>query len=118
MKLLAGRGDLFDSDEESVSGCSGFGGDEMINWMRSAGFRNALDRKAYYGFVKILCGIEREDLAMKVFRMMKGYGHALGIKTYDLLIGKLAEHNQIIGQMHCLRRWRRGECQWLRRFIS
>lgn len=32
---------------------------------------------------------------MKVFRMMKGYGHAPGIKTYDLLMGKLAEHNQV-----------------------
>ncbi|ONK60651.1 uncharacterized protein A4U43_C08F21070 [Asparagus officinalis] len=70
-------------------------GDEMITWMRSAGFGNALDRKAYYGFIKILCGIERVDHAMKVFRLMKGYGHAPGIKTYDLLIGKLAEHNQV-----------------------
>lgn len=70
-------------------------GDEMINWMRSAGFKAELNRKAYYGFIKILCGIERVDHAMKVFRMMKGYGHAPGIKTYDLLIQKLAEHNQV-----------------------
>ncbi|KAM0937884.1 putative tetratricopeptide-like helical domain superfamily [Dioscorea sansibarensis] len=69
-------------------------GDEMIGWMRSAGFGSEVDRKAYYGFIKILCGIERVDHAMKVFRMMKGYGHAPGIKTYDLLIGKLAAHNQ------------------------
>lgn len=70
-------------------------GDEMIGLMRAAGFGDALDRKAYYGFVKTLCGIERVDHAMKVFRMMKGYGHAPGVKSYGLLIGKLAEHNQI-----------------------
>ncbi|XP_074592649.1 small ribosomal subunit protein mL104 (rPPR9) [Curcuma longa] len=69
-------------------------GDEMIGWMRSAGFGDKLDRKAYYGFVKILCGIERVEHAMKVFRMMKGYGHAPGVKTYSLLIEKLATHNQ------------------------
>ncbi|OAY81287.1 Pentatricopeptide repeat-containing protein PNM1, mitochondrial [Ananas comosus] len=69
-------------------------GDEMIGWMRSAGFGDRLDRKAYFGFIKILCGIERVEHAMKVFRMMKGYGHAPGIKTYNLLIGKLATHNQ------------------------
>nr|QSQ68613.1 hypothetical protein PY_026628 [Puya raimondii] len=69
-------------------------GDEMIGWMRSAGFSDRLDRKAYYGFIKILCGIERVEHAMKVFRMMKGYGHAPGIKSYNLLIGKLATHNQ------------------------
>ncbi|KAJ6834934.1 pentatricopeptide repeat-containing protein PNM1, mitochondrial [Iris pallida] len=70
-------------------------GDEMVGWMRSAGFGDMLDRKAYYGFIKILCGIERVEHAMKVFRMMKGFGHAPGIKSYDLLIGKLAEHNQV-----------------------
>ncbi|XP_072990632.1 small ribosomal subunit protein mL104 (rPPR9) [Typha latifolia] len=69
-------------------------GDEMIGWMRSAGLGDKLDRKAYYGFVKILCGIERVEHAIKVFRMMKGYGHAPGVKTYDLLIGKLATQNQ------------------------
>ncbi|XP_008785622.2 pentatricopeptide repeat-containing protein PNM1, mitochondrial [Phoenix dactylifera] len=70
-------------------------GDEMIGFMRAAGFGDMLDIKAYYGFIKILCGIERAEHAMKVFRMMKGYGHAPGIKTYDLLMGKLAEHNQV-----------------------
>ncbi|KAG6518393.1 hypothetical protein ZIOFF_021868 [Zingiber officinale] len=69
-------------------------GDEMVGWMRSTGFGDQLDRKAYYGFVKILCGIERVEHAMKVFRMMKGYGHAPGVKTYSLLIEKLATHNQ------------------------
>lgn len=69
-------------------------GDEMVGWMRSAGFRDKLDRKAYYGFVKILCGIERVEHAMKVFRLMKGYGHAPGVKTYSLLTEKLATHNQ------------------------
>ncbi|KAG6527100.1 pentatricopeptide repeat-containing protein PNM1, mitochondrial-like [Zingiber officinale] len=69
-------------------------GDEMVGWMRSAGFGDQLDRKAYYGFVKILCGIERVEHAMKVFRMMKGYGHAPGVKSYSLLIEKLATHNQ------------------------
>ncbi|KAG0484185.1 hypothetical protein HPP92_008092 [Vanilla planifolia] len=69
-------------------------GDEMIGFLRSAGFSDSLNRKAYYGFIKILCGIERVDHAMKIFRMMKGYGHAPGIKTYDLLISKLAVHNQ------------------------
>ncbi|XP_010939201.1 small ribosomal subunit protein mL104 (rPPR9) [Elaeis guineensis] len=70
-------------------------GDEMIGFMRAAGFGDKLDIKAYYGFIKILCGIERVEHAMKVFRMMKGYGHAPGIKTYDLLMAKLAEHNQV-----------------------
>jgi pentatricopeptide repeat protein len=32
-------------------------GDEMMTWMRSAGFGDKLDRKVYYGFIKILCGI-------------------------------------------------------------
>ncbi|URD85413.1 phosphoserine phosphatase [Musa troglodytarum] len=69
-------------------------GDEMVGWMRSAGFGDKLDRKAYYGFIKILCGIERVEHAVKVFRLMKGYGHAPGVKTYSLLIEKLATHNQ------------------------
>ncbi|KAF0907221.1 hypothetical protein E2562_015728 [Oryza meyeriana var. granulata] len=68
-------------------------GDEMITWMWSAGFGDKLDRKAYYGFIKILCGIERVEHAVKVFRMMKGYGHAPGTKSYSLLIEKLARHN-------------------------
>ncbi|XP_047066271.1 pentatricopeptide repeat-containing protein PNM1, mitochondrial [Lolium rigidum] len=68
-------------------------GDEMVTWMRSAGFGDKLDRKAYYGFIKVLCGIERVEHAIKVFRMMKGYGHAPGTKSYSLLIEKLATHN-------------------------
>ncbi|KAH0466966.1 hypothetical protein IEQ34_004204 [Dendrobium chrysotoxum] len=69
--------------------------EEMIGFMRSAGLGNSLDRKAYYGFIKILCGIERVEHAMKVFRRMKSYGHVPGIKTYELLIGKLASHNEV-----------------------
>ncbi|XP_020591191.1 pentatricopeptide repeat-containing protein PNM1, mitochondrial [Phalaenopsis equestris] len=69
--------------------------EEMIGFMRSAGFGDSLDRKAYYGFIKILCGIERVEHAMKVFRKMKSYGHVPGIKTYELLIGKLATHNEV-----------------------
>ncbi|KAG8079816.1 hypothetical protein GUJ93_ZPchr0007g5331 [Zizania palustris] len=68
-------------------------GDEMMTWMCSAGFGDKLDRKAYYGFVKILCGIERVEHAVKVFRMMKGYGYAPGTKSYSLLIEKLSRHN-------------------------
>ncbi|CAN6199734.1 unnamed protein product [Urochloa humidicola] len=68
-------------------------GDEMMTWMRSAGFGDKLDRKAYYGFIKILCGIERVEHAVKVFRMMKGYGYAPGVKSYSLLIEKLTKHN-------------------------
>ncbi|KAL6656919.1 hypothetical protein ACP70R_004699 [Stipagrostis hirtigluma subsp. patula] len=68
-------------------------GDEMMTWMRSAGFGDQLDRKAYYGFIKILCGIERVEHAVKVFRMMKGYGHSPGVKSYSLLIEKLTRHN-------------------------
>lgn len=68
-------------------------GDEMIGLMRTAGFGDALDRKAYYGFIKILCGIERVEHAVKVFKMMKGYGYAPGVKTYNLLMEKLAAHN-------------------------
>ena len=52
-------------------------GDEMIDRMRSAGFGEFLDKKAYYQFLKILCGIERVDHALSVFAMMKddGCGH-------------------------------------------
>lgn len=69
--------------------------EEMIGFMRSAGFGDSLDRKTYYGFIKILCGIERVEHAMKVFRKMKSYGHVPGIKSYELLIGKLASHNEV-----------------------
>ncbi|VVA27654.1 PREDICTED: pentatricopeptide [Prunus dulcis] len=69
-------------------------GDEMIDRMKSAGFGGALDKKAYYGFMKILCGIERIDHAMRVFKKMKEDGCEPGIKSYDLLMGKLYAHNR------------------------
>ncbi|KAL6180525.1 hypothetical protein ACLB2K_047187 [Fragaria x ananassa] len=68
-------------------------GDEMIDRMKSAGFGEALDKKAYFGFLKILCGIERIDHALSVFKKMKQDGCEPGIKTYDLLMGKLYAHN-------------------------
>ncbi|XP_058100375.1 small ribosomal subunit protein mL104 (rPPR9) [Magnolia sinica] len=70
-------------------------GDEMIDRMKSAGFGKALDKKIYYGFVKILCGIERIDHALKVFVKMKKDGCTPGIKTYDLLMGKLCAHGRV-----------------------
>ncbi|XP_077222596.1 pentatricopeptide repeat (PPR) superfamily protein [Tasmannia lanceolata] len=69
-------------------------GDAMIDRMKSTGFGEALDKKKYYGFIKILCGIERVDHAMKVFTRMKKDGCTPGIKTYKLLIGKLAAHGK------------------------
>ncbi|KAI4365855.1 hypothetical protein MLD38_021803 [Melastoma candidum] len=68
-------------------------GDWMIDQMKSAGF--ALDKKAYYGFLKILCGIERVDHALSVFKKMKADGCEPGIKSYDLLIGKTCAHNRV-----------------------
>jgi hypothetical protein len=38
-------------------------GDDMMTSMRSARFGDKLDRKAYYGFIKILCRIERVEHA-------------------------------------------------------
>lgn len=70
-------------------------GDEMIDRMKSAGFGDALDKKAYYEFLKILCGIERVDHAMSVFAKMKEGGCKPGIKTYDLLMGKLCAHSKV-----------------------
>ncbi|XP_023531133.1 pentatricopeptide repeat-containing protein PNM1, mitochondrial-like [Cucurbita pepo subsp. pepo] len=70
-------------------------GDEMIDRMRSAGYADALDKKAYYEFLKILCGIERIDHALIVFAKMKKDGCEPGIKTYDLLMGKLCAHNRL-----------------------
>ncbi|KAK7410755.1 hypothetical protein VNO78_01819 [Psophocarpus tetragonolobus] len=70
-------------------------GDEMIDRMRSAGFGEFLDNKAYYQFLKILCGIERVDHALSVFAMMKADGCEPGVLTYDLLMGKLGAHNRI-----------------------
>lgn len=70
-------------------------GDEMIDRMRSAGYGDALDKKAYYEFLKILCGIERIDHALIVFAKMKKDGCEPGIKTYDLLMGKFCAHNRL-----------------------
>lgn len=70
-------------------------GDEMIDRMKSAGYGDALDKKAYYEFLKILCGIERIDHAMNVFAMMKEDGCKPGIKTYDLLMGRLCAHGRL-----------------------
>ncbi|XP_018824895.1 pentatricopeptide repeat-containing protein PNM1, mitochondrial [Juglans regia] len=70
-------------------------GDEMIDGMRSAGYGGKLDKKVYYGFLKILCGIERIDHALSVFKKMKEDGCEPGIKTYDLLMGKLCAHNRL-----------------------
>ncbi|KAL2902830.1 Pentatricopeptide repeat-containing protein PNM1 mitochondrial [Bienertia sinuspersici] len=67
-------------------------GDEMIDRMKSSGFGDALDKKVYYGFLKILCGIERVDHALSVFAKMKADGCKPGVKTYELLIGKLYAH--------------------------
>ncbi|KAL7601640.1 hypothetical protein Lser_V15G21675 [Lactuca serriola] len=70
-------------------------GDEMIDKMKSAGFGEALDKKSYYEFLKILCGIERIDHALTVFAKMKKDGCEPGIKTYDLLMGKLCAHGRV-----------------------
>ncbi|KAL0318837.1 UNVERIFIED_CONTAM: Pentatricopeptide repeat-containing protein PNM1, mitochondrial [Sesamum angustifolium] len=70
-------------------------GDEMIDMMKSAGYGDALDKKAYYDFLKILCGIERIDHAMSVFTKMKEDGCEPGMKTYDLLMGKLCAHGRL-----------------------
>ncbi|KAL6130999.1 hypothetical protein ACLB2K_069377 [Fragaria x ananassa] len=66
----------------------------MIDRMKSAGFGEALDKKAYFGFLKILCGIERIDHALYVFKKMKQDGCEPRIKTYDLLMGNLYAHNR------------------------
>ncbi|KAL2462022.1 Pentatricopeptide repeat-containing protein PNM1 [Abeliophyllum distichum] len=70
-------------------------GDEMIDRMKSAGYGDALDKKAYYEFLKILCGIERIDHAMSVFATMKEDGCKPGIQTYDLLMGKLCTYGRV-----------------------
>ncbi|KAL9239282.1 hypothetical protein vseg_013620 [Gypsophila vaccaria] len=69
-------------------------GDDMIDRMRSAGFGDALTTKEYYGFLKILCGVERVDHALSVFRKMKRDGCVPGVKTYELLIRKLHAHGR------------------------
>ncbi|CAH9095737.1 unnamed protein product [Cuscuta epithymum] len=70
-------------------------GDEMIDRMKSAGYGDALDTKTYYGFLKILCGIERIDHAVAVFEKMKQDGCKPGSKTYDLLMGRLVAHGRV-----------------------
>ncbi|PRQ20073.1 putative pentatricopeptide [Rosa chinensis] len=67
-------------------------GDEMIDRMKSAGSRGVLDKKAYFGCVKILCGIERIDHASSVFKKMKQGGCEPRIKSYDVLMGQLYAH--------------------------
>ncbi|KAK1435863.1 hypothetical protein QVD17_01635 [Tagetes erecta] len=69
-------------------------GDEMIDKMKSSGFGDSLDKKAYYEFLKILCGIERIDHALMVFAKMKKDCEP-GVKTYDLLMGKLCAHGRV-----------------------
>ncbi|XWS60421.1 hypothetical protein CRYUN_Cryun07bG0035300 [Craigia yunnanensis] len=70
-------------------------GDEMIDRMKSAGFGDKLGKKEYYCFLKILCGIERVEHAMSVFKKMKADGCKPGIKTYDLLMGKWCARNRV-----------------------
>ncbi|GFP90666.1 pentatricopeptide repeat-containing protein pnm1 mitochondrial [Phtheirospermum japonicum] len=70
-------------------------GDEMIDRMKSEGYGDHLDKKAYYEILKILCGIERVDHAMSVFSKMKEDGCEPGMKTYDLLMGKLCAHGRL-----------------------
>ena len=40
----------------------------MIDRMKSAGFGDKLGKKEYYGFLKILGGIERLEHAVSVFK--------------------------------------------------
>ncbi|KNA20846.1 hypothetical protein SOVF_048540 [Spinacia oleracea] len=70
-------------------------GDEMIDRMKSAGFGDCLDKKAYFGFLKILCGIERINPALNVFAKMKADGCKPGVQTYDLLVRKLYAHGRV-----------------------
>ncbi|KAL4383025.1 hypothetical protein GQ457_15G006280 [Hibiscus cannabinus] len=65
---------------------------------KSAGFGDQLGKKEYYGFLKILCGIERVEHAMTIFKKMKAEagGCKPGIKsTYDLLMEKWCAHNRL-----------------------
>lgn len=68
-------------------------GDEMIDKMKLVGYGKVLDKKEYYGFLKILCGIERFEYVMIVFKNMKVDGCKFGIKIYDLLMGKMCANN-------------------------
>lgn len=70
-------------------------GDAMIDGMKSAGYGAFLDKKAYFDFLTILCGIERIDHALKIFTMMKADGCEPGVKTYDLLMKKLGAHDRV-----------------------
>lgn len=70
-------------------------GDEMMDRMKSAGYSEELDKNAYYQFLKILCGIERIDHALSVFAKMEEDGCVPGVKTFELLIGKLGAHNRV-----------------------
>ncbi|CAI0449226.1 unnamed protein product [Linum tenue] len=70
-------------------------GDEMIDRMKSAGYGDKLDIKTYYGFLKILCGIERIEHAMGVFEMMKADGCNPGLKTYELLMENWCARNRL-----------------------
>lgn len=70
-------------------------GDDMIDRIKSAGFGNVLDKKEFYQFLKILCGIGRIDHALSVFAKMKEEGCEPGIKTYDLLMGTLCANGRI-----------------------
>ncbi|CAK8579023.1 unnamed protein product [Lathyrus sativus] len=70
-------------------------GDGMIDGMKSSGFGAFLDKKAYFDFLTILCGIERIDHALKIFAMMKADGCEPGVKTYDLLMKKLGAHDRV-----------------------
>ncbi|KAF9624232.1 hypothetical protein IFM89_008170 [Coptis chinensis] len=55
--------------------------DKSVRW-----FGDAIDKKTYYGFLKILCGIERIDHTMEIFKKMKSDGCKPRVPTYDLLI--------------------------------
>ncbi|XP_031485835.1 pentatricopeptide repeat-containing protein PNM1, mitochondrial-like [Nymphaea colorata] len=68
-------------------------GDEMLDSMKLAGFQ--LTIKDYYGFIRILCGIERVEHAMNVFARMKEEGFKPGTQTYELLIARLYAHGKV-----------------------
>ncbi|EPS61302.1 hypothetical protein M569_13492 [Genlisea aurea] len=69
-------------------------GDDMMDRMKSAGYGDALDKKVYYEFIRVLCGVERISHALAVFAKMKE-GCRPGIKTYDLLMRKLCAHGRV-----------------------
>lgn len=67
----------------------------MIDRMKFVGYGNVFDKKVYYGFLKIFCGIERIDYVLSVFVIMKRDGCEFGVKIYDLLIGKLYVYGRV-----------------------